>query len=404
MGKTVPEIQELATKGKLGRKEIQLLINAMGKRAEGASEKFSQSLTGILSNLEDLWTGFKKEIADAGFFEFVKDQFKDLLDGANRFQRDGTLSRWARTASEALTSVGRYLRTFVNGLVRVALPAAKRWGSRFGEVFAGLGARILPVFRSIDQVMRQVVQSLGGRFDIGEWRGLGLAIGLIAAALWPMAAAAAVAALAVDDLFTYLDGGDSIIGKAMESLRQYSPALATWADALLRAKTEQEAYVVIVRGLNQALSALWQTFLQLPAVEGITQAVQSIATAMNQAAEATRNAVAAVREFMNLKPTNGFSIGLGTPPVPGSQPGAATGGAVGSEIGRMLEKRSSLDGLTGRSLAGLGGSRSVTNNITVQVAQTNASPNEIGRAVAGSLSKASGSRNLFFTSDSPVTA
>lgn len=56
LGKTTGEIQELASKGLLGRDAISLLIETLGADSFGAAEERMNTLSGATSNLKDTWT------------------------------------------------------------------------------------------------------------------------------------------------------------------------------------------------------------------------------------------------------------------------------------------------------------------------------------------------------------
>lgn len=201
-GKNVAELQKLSEKGKLGRKEIQLLIDAIGKKYVGASEKFAKTLTGITSNLSDNWTQFLKRIADAGFYADVKDRLAGLLDLVNQWAADGTLDRWAHRISAVLSAVLDTVAAIVDRLAtHIAFIA---------HAFDGISTAKLDA--------------------------LGIALGLLFARVFPAAWAIGVLALAVDDFLTYLEGGKSKIGdfiKWIQDLTGASEGLAKVLAAII---------------------------------------------------------------------------------------------------------------------------------------------------------------------------
>ena len=180
MGKTAPELMELASKGKIGRKEIALLIEEMGKRAKGASEEFAQTLEGITSNISDVWTGFKRLIADSGFYAAVKKQMQGVLDAMNRWAEDGTAKKVAAVFSNAFI--------YMMGVVGSTTERMVKHIAYLSENFAKLEPYLAPI---------------------------GIALGIMAAIAFPVAAGFAAAAVALDDFLTYLRGGESIIGAAL---------------------------------------------------------------------------------------------------------------------------------------------------------------------------------------------
>ncbi len=106
-GKNVAELQKLSEKGKLGRKEIQLLIDQIGKKYVGASEKFSKTFAGITSKLSDTWTGFLAKIGEKGFYDDIKHRLEGVFDTVTQWDKDGTLDQVAQRVSDFLTGTMR---------------------------------------------------------------------------------------------------------------------------------------------------------------------------------------------------------------------------------------------------------------------------------------------------------
>lgn len=109
-GRTTVELQDMASAGELGRAEIKLLIEEMGKSAEGAAADQMGTWNGMISNMQDMWTNFVQDIADAGVFEYMKGQLKALLDSAKALAADGTLQAWAASLSDALVGTFEALK------------------------------------------------------------------------------------------------------------------------------------------------------------------------------------------------------------------------------------------------------------------------------------------------------
>lgn len=197
-GKNVQELQKLSEKGKLGRKEIQLLIDAIGKKYTGASEKFSRSMAGITSNISDNWTQFLKKIADAGFYDAVKERLQGVLDTMNRWADDGTLDKWATRISAAFIAV-----------MNVAEMV-------FGRI-ATHGAFFADWLASVDTTTLYAI---------------GAAFGLLLIRVFPTMWALAAIATALDDIFTYLEGGESKFGAFVEWIQEMTGASEGLAQAL----------------------------------------------------------------------------------------------------------------------------------------------------------------------------
>ncbi len=132
MGKTTDEIIAMATAGKLGRAEIELLIKAMGQDAAGASEAMSKTFSGIWSNFLEELNRVELAVADAGIFDFIKGELQSVTSQIKAAAADGSLAAWARQVSDGLKVAVVGLREFVEGLVEwrgaIAL-AVKAWAT-----------------------------------------------------------------------------------------------------------------------------------------------------------------------------------------------------------------------------------------------------------------------------------
>lgn len=154
MGKTAAEIQELASAGKLGRKEIQLLIDAMGASAVGEASKQMSMMTGIVATLRSQFTNFYKDIADAGAWEYLKAQLTELSGYIKQLSDSGELQRMAQAFSDGFITIAETVKSTVVtiyemrevlGLLAQAWLALKvaSWAGQLGNAakgFAGMGA------------------------------------------------------------------------------------------------------------------------------------------------------------------------------------------------------------------------------------------------------------------------
>jgi tape measure domain-containing protein len=114
-GKNTAQLQDLATKGKLGRDVIKALITEMGKSSEGAAASSMGTLTGLVSNLSDTWSGFLDRIAKSGALDYVKGKLSGLADYIDEMDKNGILDKIAQDLSNAFVgaseSVSEYLKS-----------------------------------------------------------------------------------------------------------------------------------------------------------------------------------------------------------------------------------------------------------------------------------------------------
>lgn len=72
LGKNTKEIQKLSEQGKLGRKEIKLLIDEIARTSTGAAERQMDTLGGAFSNLGDASANLADALGEAGLTKVLK--------------------------------------------------------------------------------------------------------------------------------------------------------------------------------------------------------------------------------------------------------------------------------------------------------------------------------------------
>lgn len=251
MGKTVQEVRDLSSKGKIGRKEMEAFFAELGKRGEGASELFSKKFTGIIAKLGDAWETFQLKISEAGFFEEAKDRLSEFADLVNRWQKDGTMDKIAKQFSDFFIPVSRAMAAFIQQMANHIAFLNKNWER-------------LSVYI----------------------KGAGVAIGLLITRAWPLTTAFMAIGLAIEDLMVYFEGGDSLIGRFINKLSDLtgissgaSASIAGLAAAIGTALIIKLPSVAITIGTT--LIALLLKFLTGPA--GWILAFATIANAVIEA-------------------------------------------------------------------------------------------------------------------------
>lgn len=68
----------------------------------GAMERQAKGFRGLMSMALDAWQKFKKAVADAGVFDWVKGQLTELLALIDKASKNGDLAKWAKAISDAL--------------------------------------------------------------------------------------------------------------------------------------------------------------------------------------------------------------------------------------------------------------------------------------------------------------
>lgn len=145
-GKNSSELEELASKGKLGRDVIRALVAEIGKSSNGAAEAGMSRLSGIISNLKDQATDFYNRIADAGALDFVKGKLKELSDTISQMAQDGRLDKLAKALSDAFIQGSEKLEGFAKRLLDVDFNTvaddSSRWLSDFGTKIDDAAQRV----------------------------------------------------------------------------------------------------------------------------------------------------------------------------------------------------------------------------------------------------------------------
>lgn len=107
MGKTSAEVMALSASGAIGRKEIRLLIDEMGRSSDGALEAQMKSWNGLVSNLKDNWTNFLNTVASSGALDYFKARLTEANAAFARLAASGELQDRAERIANAIVSMGK---------------------------------------------------------------------------------------------------------------------------------------------------------------------------------------------------------------------------------------------------------------------------------------------------------
>lgn len=119
LGKTTAEVMKMSEQGKLGRKEIQMLMEEIARRSAGAADAQSKTAEGIISNLFDYWTKIVNLIMSSGAFDWIKGQLQTLLSTIQAMEADGRLAAWAKRVGTAVLEALQALDRFLFGYDRL---------------------------------------------------------------------------------------------------------------------------------------------------------------------------------------------------------------------------------------------------------------------------------------------
>lgn len=116
-GRTAVELQQMASNGELGRREIALLIQEMGASSSGAAADAMKTWTGLVSNLKDMWLNFVNDINEAGVLDYMKQQLRELLDQVNTMAQDGRLKQYAESIAVSIITIAKNIKRFTASVV-----------------------------------------------------------------------------------------------------------------------------------------------------------------------------------------------------------------------------------------------------------------------------------------------
>lgn len=106
-GKNTAQLQDMASQGQLTRDTIKSLVEEIGRSSQGAAASSMGTLSGLVSNLGDVWTGFLNRVAKSGALDYVKKKLDGLLASVEAMEADGSLDRLAQRFSDTFVAVGQ---------------------------------------------------------------------------------------------------------------------------------------------------------------------------------------------------------------------------------------------------------------------------------------------------------
>ncbi|MDF5982178.1 hypothetical protein P4056_14790 [Pseudomonas aeruginosa] len=117
-GKNAVQLEDLASKGKLGRDVIKALVDEMGRSSEGAAAKAMSILTGLVSNLGDTAADFQPHCQ-----RWRAGPRQEQAEGTGRYHRaDGPgrrLDTLAKGLSDAFVQGSEWVERFIKRLADV---------------------------------------------------------------------------------------------------------------------------------------------------------------------------------------------------------------------------------------------------------------------------------------------
>lgn len=225
-GRNVQELQKLSSAGKLGRKEIKLLVEEMGKASAGSAAAMMSTWNGMVSNLQDNLDKIKNTIAKAGLLDTFKGELSVINVAIDEMAADGRLQQYAKEISDAIVST---LSALKSGLATVW-----EWreaignltllvgGLKLASMFSGFKASAVVAAEALSNfkfqlVQTQVTANAMGTTGAASMGRLATATSTFLGLLGPVAAGTVIAYQGIDALTRSVIGYDAAIAAAAQS-------------------------------------------------------------------------------------------------------------------------------------------------------------------------------------------
>lgn len=315
LGKTVGEVRSMSEAGQINNDVLNQLFGYWNSKYAGAATAYTRTWTGAVDKLYGSWERFILKIGDSNkSFQRLTDIINNINDWIE--QNQALMDSWATSISNAIVRV-----------IDAVAGAARGWIS-FG--------------RDVIDVLSRVNDALNGVLGY-----LGIAAAALAAFAIPyigplLAIGAAIAAigLVLEDVYVWLNGGQSAIGSFIAAFQANFPQATAAAQAVLVTLQQLWATIQNIAGFTYGDAAAqqslnWDAGLKaaLDTINNILQAVNQLLGMMGQLGnwlnvinEGVANAGQATNAFLNR-----ISFGLvplsernQRPYQPGYDPVAAT--------------------------------------------------------------------------------
>jgi tape measure domain-containing protein len=245
-GTSTDKVMEAMSKGKIGHKSMLRVLTEMEKQAKGASEAQSKTWQGMTSTLSDNWDLVKRNVMDAGPFDFLKGKLKALNDWLEQAQTPGGMTRsqeWGKNlvqGFEKIEKVGKRVWGFLEGLAGMF-----GWENVLLTGLGGIAAMLAGPFVMATALATAAFASLSLALLINPWT-------------WIIAGIAAAAYA----IYSNWDGIVATVKSAVDATKLAFVTMgqnitATWDGMVLGVSDGIESIVRFVVGLADRVTGIW---------------------------------------------------------------------------------------------------------------------------------------------------
>lgn len=176
IGYTASQLQDMASKGLLTRDAIKSLIKEMGNASSGSAKKQMETWNGMISNMGDTWTIFKKDVMDSGAFRVLRNELGEFLDQLEEMKKTGEYDKLVDKVGKNLVDSFKAASEAAIGIRDVGrdlLPILKAVGSGASAIASAVGgyenlAKILLSVYALNKALKVGAPLLKGAIGLGS--------------------------------------------------------------------------------------------------------------------------------------------------------------------------------------------------------------------------------------------
>ncbi|MFL1906571.1 tape measure protein [Plesiomonas shigelloides] len=114
LNKTTGEVQKLSEQGRLGRAEIRLLVEEMGRANMGAAAENINNMSGSWSNFNDKVREVYRTLGEQGAWNYLTQQVQLATKWFDQMLQSGQVAEWGKSLNSALQSVGESVKSLTS--------------------------------------------------------------------------------------------------------------------------------------------------------------------------------------------------------------------------------------------------------------------------------------------------